>query len=248
MNEEQNQAINYQNIASLRKYVLTKENKNIRELEKEAIKWVKVSAENRLSYEIDWLGVPIIQTPEDMVLMQELIFKVQPDIIIETGIAHGGSLIYYASLLELLGKGKVIGIDIEIREHNRKVLERHSMFKRIELIEGSSISEEIIKKIRKMVSKDSKVIVCLDSNHTKDHVLQELQLYNSFVNHGSYIVVFDTITSKMARLGVCEKRYINNGPKEAVEDFLKVNNNFEIDKHYNKLYISYSPNGYLRRK
>lgn len=248
MNEKQIRAINYKNITSLRKYVRIKENKDIRELEEVATKWVKVSAENRLSYEIDWLGVPIIQTPEDMVLMQELIFKIQPDIIIETGIAHGGSLIYYASLLELLGKGKVIGVDIEIREHNRKVLERHPMFKRIELIEGSSISEEIIKKLEKMVPKDSKVIVCLDSNHTKNHVFKELQLYSSFVNLGGYIVVFDTNTSRLAKLGICEKIYLNNGPKEAVEDFLKVNNNFEIDKHYNKLYISYSPNGYLRRK
>ncbi len=247
MNEEQNQAINYQNVPSLRKYVLTKENKNLEELEEAAIKWVRVSAENRLSYEIDWLGVPTIQTPEDMILIQELIFKIKPDVIIETGIAHGGSLIYYASLLELLGKGKVIGVDIEVREYNRKVLERHPMFKRIELIEGNSISGETIVKIRKIVPKNSTVIVCLDSNHTKDHVLKELQLYNSFVNPESYIVVFDTITSKIARLGVCEKRYINNGPKEAVENFLKVNANFEIDKHYNKLYISYSPNGYLRR-
>ncbi|GAI53281.1 unnamed protein product, partial [marine sediment metagenome] len=107
----------YENIPSLRKYVHTKENKNIKELEEAAIKWMKASAENRLSYEVDWLGVPIIQSPEDMILMQELIFKIKPDIIIETGIAHGGSLIYYASLMELLNKGKVIGMDIEIREH-----------------------------------------------------------------------------------------------------------------------------------
>ena len=121
------------------------------------------------------------------------------------------------------------------------------MFKKIELIEGSSISEETIEKIRKIMTKSSKVIVCLDSNHTKEHVLIELKLYNSFVNPGSYIVVFDTNTSRLAELGACEKRYINNGPKEAVEDFLKVNDNFEIDKYYNKLYISYSINGYLRR-
>jgi len=247
MNEEQNQAINYQNIPSLRKYVRIKENKNIKELEEAATKWVKISAGNRLSYEIDWLGVPIIQTPEDMILMQELIFKIQPDIIIETGIAHGGSLIYYASLLELLGKGKVIGVDIEIREHNKKVIEKHPMFKRIELIEGSSISDETIEKIRKIVPKNSKVIVCLDSNHTKDHVLKELQLYNSFVNPGSYIVVFDTNTSKLAELGACDKMYINNSPKEAVDEFLKEYSDFKVDKNYNKLYISYSPDGYLRR-
>lgn len=237
----------YENIPSLRKYVCIKENKNIGELEEIAIKWAKVSTENRLSYEIDWLGVPIIQTPEDMILMQDLIFKIKPDVIIETGIAHGGSLIYYASLLELLGKGKVIGVDIEIREHNRRVIEAHSMFKRIELIEGNSLSEETIEKIRKMVPKDSKVIVCLDSNHIKNHVLKELQLYHRFVNLGSYIVVFDTNTSKLAELGACEKKYLNNSPKEAVEEFLKEHDNFKIDKNYNKLYISYSPDGYLKR-
>lgn len=237
----------YESIPSLRKYVRIKENKNIKELEEAAIKWVKVSAENRLTYEIDWLGVPIIQTPEDMILIQELIFKIQPDVIIETGVAHGGSLIYYASLLELLGKGKTIGIDIEIREHNRKVIEAHPMFKRIELIENNSVSKETIAKIRKMVPKDSKIIVCLDSNHTKDHVLKELQLYHGFVNLGSYIVVFDTITSKLAELGICDKLHLDNGPKEAIDEFLKEHNNFEIDKSYNKLYVSCSQNGYLRR-
>ena len=237
----------YENIPSIRRYVSIKENKNIRELEEAAIKWAKVSAENRLSYEIDWLGIPIIQTPEDMILMQELIFKVQPDVIIETGVAHGGSLIYYASLLEILGKGKVIGIDIEIREHNRKVIEKHPMFKRIDLVEGSSISEETIEKIRKMVPNNSKVIVCLDSNHTKNHVLKELQLYHGFVNLGSYIVVFDTITSKLSKVSNSEKIYLGNSPKEAIEEFLKEHNNFELDKSYNKLYVSSSQDGYLRR-
>jgi cephalosporin hydroxylase len=122
------------------------------------------------------------------------------------------------------------------------------MFKRIELIKGSSISDETIEKIRKIVPKNSKVIVCLDSNHTKDHVLKELQLYNSLVNPGSYIVVFDTNTLKLSELGACDKMYINNSPKEAVEDFLKMNDDFEIDEQYNKLYVSYNLNGYLRRK
>ena len=121
------------------------------------------------------------------------------------------------------------------------------MLKRIELIEESSISDETIEKIRKMVPKGSKIIVCLDSNHTKNHVLKELELYHRFVNPGSYIVVFDTNTPKLAELGICEKIYLNNGPEEAVERFLKMNNNYEIDKHYNKLHISYSPYGYLRR-
>ena len=237
----------YEKIPSLRKYVLTKKNKNTEELQKVGLQWVKVAVENRLSYEIDWLGVPVIQTPEDLILMQELIFKVQPDVIIETGIAHGGSLIYYASLMELLDKGKVVGVDIEIREHNRRVIEAHPLFKRIEMIEGDSVSDEIIQEVRKRVPKNSKVIVCLDSNHTKQHVLKELQLYQQFVRPGGYIVVFDAITSKMAELGASDKSYINNSPKEAVDEFLKTNGDFEIDKYYNKLYISYSPNGYLRR-
>jgi len=238
---------NYERIPSLRKYVLTKRDKNTLDLEKVGLQWTKVAEENRLSYEIDWLGVPVIQTPEDLILVQELIFKVKPDFIIESGIAHGGSLIYYASLMELLGKGKVVGVDIEIRENNRKVIEAHPLFKRIEMIEGDSVSDDTIREIRKRVPKNSKAIVCLDSNHTKAHVLKELQLYQDFVVPGCYIVVFDTNTSKLAELGACDKKYINNGPKEAAEEFLRINDNFEVDKYYNKLYVSCSPDGYLRR-
>lgn len=237
----------YEKIPSLRKYVLTKDDKNTKELEELGLKWARVSEENRLSYEIDWLGVPVIQTPEDLILMQELIFNVQPDFIIESGIAHGGGLIYYASLMELLNKGKVIGVDIDIREYNRKVIEAHPLFKRIEMIEGDSVSDETVREVRKRIPENSKVIVCLDSDHSKAHVLRELQIYQDFVVPGCYIVVFDTNTSRLAELGVCDKKYINNGPKEAVEEFLKMNDNFEIDKSYNKLYVSYNPDGYLRR-
>lgn len=239
--------INYRDIPSLRRYVNTREDKNTKELEEIGLKWVKVLTENRLHYEIDWLGVPVIQTPEDLILMQELIFKVQPDFVIETGIAHGGGLIYYASLMELLSKGKVIGIDIEIREHNRKVIEAHPLFKRIEMIEGDSTSEETIQKIRKKIPGNSKVIVCLDSDHTKSHVLKELELYKSFIIPGGYFVVFDTIISKLAKQVTAERQYINNSPKEAVDEFLKKYNNFEIDKDFNKLFVSCSPDGYLRR-
>jgi len=237
----------YDNIASLRKYVLARADKDTAELEKVGLQWTKVAAENRLSYEIDWLGIPVIQTPEDLILMQELIFNVKPDFIIETGIAHGGGLIYYASLLELLGKGKVIGIDIEIREHNRKVVEAHPLYKRIEMIEGDSTSEEIVLEVGKRIPSDASVIVGLDSDHTKAHVLKELSLYRRFIKMGGYIVVFDTNTSELAKLGVCDKKYIDNSPMEAVEEFLKNNDDFEIDNSYNKLYISYSPNGYLKK-
>ena len=237
----------YEGIKSLRKYVLTKEDKDVDGLGKASQDWVRVSAKNKVFYEIDWLGVPVIQTPEDLILMQELIFEVQPDFIVETGIAHGGSWIYYASLLELLNKGRVIGVDIEIREHNRKVVEAHPMYKRIEMIEGDSVADETISEIRKRTPANSKVIVCLDSDHTKAHVLRELELYKEFVIPGCYIVVFDTCSSELAELGVVGSEWINNGPKEAVDEFLKKHKHFEIDKKYNNLYISYSPNGYLRR-
>jgi cephalosporin hydroxylase len=234
-------------VPSLREHVHIRADKNIEELEEIGLKWLKVSTENRLHYEIDWLGVPVIQAPEDLMLMQELIFKIQPDFIIETGIAHGGGLIYYASLMELLGKGRVIGVDIEIRGHNRKVIEAHPLFKRIELIEGDSTSEAIIKKIRGKIPNDSKVIVCLDSDHTKPHVLKELELYKSFINPGCYFVVFDTIIAKLTEHIIAEERYINNSPKEAIDEFLRKNSGFEIDKGFNKLFVSCSPDGYLKR-
>lgn len=240
--------MDYKNLPSLREYVLTKKDKDIEKLEEKSEEWLKLSAENKLVYEVDWFGVPIIQTPQDMILMQELIFKLKPDFIIDVGIAHGGSSIFYSSLFELLGKGKVIGVDIDIRKHNRDVIEAHPLFKRIELVEGSSVSPEIINKIREKIPAGSKVLVCLDSNHTKDHVLKELNLYEKFVGEGSYMVVFDTFTSKMAELGACDKSYINNGPREAITEFLKQNPDFEIDKEYNKLFISYSKDGYLKRK
>ena len=238
---------NYQEVPSLREHVLTKADKNTKELREVGLKWLKVLAENRLSYEIDWLGVPVIQTPEDLVLMQELIFNVRPDFIVETGIAHGGGLIFYASVMELLGKGRVIGADIEIREHNKKVIEAHPLFKRIEMIQGDSVSDETIQELRKRIPNNSKAIVCLDSDHTKAHVLKELELYQHFVVPGCYIVVFDTVVSELAKLGVGDKKYINNGPKEAIDQFLVMNRNFEIDEQFNKLYISTTLNGYLKR-
>lgn len=238
---------NYKNIPSLRNHVLTKKDKNVKELEKAGLEWARVCSDNKLSYEIEWLGVPIIQTSEDIVLLQEVIFRAQPDFVIESGIAHGGGMIFEASLLELLGNGKVIGIDVDIREHNRKVIEAHPLSKRIEMIQGSSIAEETVSQVRKIIPKGSKVIVCLDSDHTKPHVLRELELYEEFVIPGSYIVVLDTISSDLAKLGAAKEIYIDNGPGEAVTEFLKKNKHFEIDTAFNKLYSSHSQNGYLRR-
>ena len=202
------------------------------------------------SYNFSWMGRPIIQYPQDMIAMQEIIWDIQPDLIIETGIAHGGSLIYYASLLELTGKGEVLGIDIDIRQHNRIEIEKHPMFKRISMIQGSAIDASIIDEVKKRAEGKEKIIVCLDSNHTHDHVLQELRLYSPFVSLNSYIVVFDTIVEDLPDGYFLHQRPwgIGNSPKTAVHQFLKENDNFEIDAYIdNKLLISVAPQGYLRR-
>ncbi|OQP57974.1 cephalosporin hydroxylase family protein [Niastella populi] len=208
------------------------------------------SNKSQYSYNFSWMGRPIIQYPQDMIAMQEIIWEIKPDLIIETGIAHGGSLIYYASLLELIGKGEVLGIDIDIREHNRREIEAHPMFKRIKMIQGSAIDEQLVEQVKEVAKGKQTVLVVLDSNHTEDHVLKELELYSPFVTLGSYIVVFDTIVEDLPEGYFKEKRPwgIGNNPKTAVWKFLKQNNKFEIDAAIdNKLLISVAPDGYLKR-
>ena len=219
-------------------------------LKKAATDFITTSIESKYSYNFSWMGRPIIQYPQDMIAMQEIIWEVKPDLIIETGIAHGGSLIYYASLLELIGKGEVIGIDIDIREHNRREIEKHPMFKRIKMLQGSSVSQDMLKQVRQHAVEKETIIVCLDSNHTYEHVMQELQIYASFVSLNSYIVVFDTIVEDLPEDQFSQNRPwgISNNPKTAVYDFLKENDNFEIDHSIdNKLLISVAPEGYLKR-
>lgn len=202
------------------------------------------------SYNFSWMGRPIIQYPQDMIAMQEIIWELKPDLIIETGIAHGGSLIYYASLLELIGKGEVLGIDIDIRQHNRLEIEKHPMFKRIKMLQGSSIDETLVQQVKELAKGKQTVLVSLDSNHTQEHVLRELQLYAPFVTPGSYIVVFDTIVEDLPEGYFKEKRPwgIGNNPKTAVWEFLKTNDQFVIDTAIdNKLLISVAPEGYLKR-
>jgi cephalosporin hydroxylase len=208
------------------------------------------SNRSQYSYNFSWMGRPIIQYPQDMVAMQELIWEIKPDLIIETGIAHGGSLIYYASLLELIGNGEVLGVDIDIRSHNRTEIEKHPMFKRIKMIEGSSISDETIAKVKEHAVGKQNILVTLDSNHTHDHVLAELQLYSPFVSLHSYIVVFDTIVEDLPEGYFSQQRPwgISNNPKTAVHEFLKSNDGFEINHSIdNKLQISVAPEGYLKR-
>ena len=208
------------------------------------------SNSNQYSYNFYWMGRPIIQYPQDMIAMQEIIWEIKPDLIIETGIAHGGSLIYYASLLELIGNGEVLGIDIDIRAHNKAEIEKHPMYKRIKMIEGSAISEETLSQVKLAAEGKQKILVCLDSNHTHEHVLSELEMYAPFVSVGSYIVVFDTIVEDLPENYFNQKRPwgIGNNPKTAVYDFLKTNSDFIIDESIdNKLLISVAPEGYLKR-
>ena len=219
--------------------------KDLKEISKQ---WLLNSYKYEYSYHFTWLGRPIIQYPQDIIAIQEIIWKVKPDLIIETGIAHGGSLIFSASLLELLGKGKVIGIDIDIREHNRKEIENHSLSKRIEMIEGSSIDEKIISKVEAIVKEDDKILVILDSNHTHEHVLKELELYSKFVKNDSYLIVLDTIIEDMEEDSFSDRPWNKkNNPKTAVWEFLKNNDRFKIDKQIqNKLVITVAPDGYLK--
>ena len=207
------------------------------------------SNKSQYSYNFTWMGRPIIQYPQDMIAMQEIIWELKPDLIIETGIAHGGSLIYYASLLELIGKGSVLGVDIDIREHNKKEIEAHPMFKRITMIEGSSIIPETIKKVAD-ISKDKKIVlVSLDSNHTHEHVIKELELYSQFVTKDSYIIAFDTIVENLPNNYLPGRPWEQgNNPLTAVREFLKSHPEFESDRTIdNKLMISVAPEGYLKR-
>ena len=203
----------------------------------------------KYSYNFSWMGRPIIQYPQDIMAMQEIIWDIKPDLIIETGIAHGGSIIYYASLLELIGNGEVLGIDIDIRDHNKKAIEAHPMFKRIQMLEGSSVTKEMVERVRPFTQNKSKILVCLDSNHTHEHVLQELNFYAQFVSVGSYIVVFDTIVEDLPEQYLPNRFWgKGNNPKTAVNEFLKNNTNFQIDSQIdNKLLISVNPGGYLKR-
>ena len=212
-------------------------------------KWFDLSSKYEYSYHFTWLGRPIIQYPQDIIALQELIWQVKPDLIIETGIAHGGSLIFSASMLELLGgNGQVLGIDIDIRAHNRVEIEKHPMFKRITMIQGSSTDPEITKKVYEFAKAKKKILVVLDSLHTHDHVAKELELYSPLVSKGSYLIVFDTIVEDMPDDSFPDRPWgKGNNPKTAVWEFLKKNDRFVIDKDIeNKLLITVAPDGFLK--
>ena len=209
--------------------------------------WFDLAFKYQYSYHFTWLGRPIIQFPQDMVALQEIIWEIKPDIIIETGIAHGGSIIFSASMLQLIGKGKVIGIDIDIRKQNRIEIEKHPSYKRIKMIEGSSVEPKIIKKVFSAVKNKKKIMLLLDSNHTHEHVLKELEAYSSLVKKGSYIIVFDTMVEDMPENSFPNRPWNKkNNPKTAVRKFLKKNKRFKVNKKFeNKLLITSSPEGFL---
>lgn len=216
--------------------------------------FMKASLAPKYSYNFSWLGRPIIQYPQDIIAMQEIIWEVKPDLIIETGIAHGGSLIFSAAMLELVAactgiEGEVIGIDIDIRPHNRKAIEEHPMSKRISMIEGSSIAPEIVAQVVEKAKSKKRVLVCLDSNHTHEHVLAELNAYAPLVTMGSYCVVFDTVVEDVPKELAGDRPWgPGNNPKTAVFRYLKDHPEFEINKSIDyKLLISVAPDGYLKR-
>ena len=218
------------------------------EFKKLSQRWFDISLKYEYPYHFTWLGRPIIQYPQDILIVQELIWKIKPDLVIETGIARGGSLIFSASILELIGKGNVIGIDVDIRKHNREEIEKHPMFKRIKMIEGSSIDKKIVKKIFKLAERKKKILVLLDSSHTHSHVLEELKSYSPLVNKGSYVVVFDTVLEDMPKNSFPNRPWDKgDNPKTAVKEFVKKSNRFKIDVDIErKLMITSNPSGFLK--
>jgi cephalosporin hydroxylase len=192
--------------------------------------WLKSGWETKYVYSFSWLGRPIIQLPEDMIRIQEVIFDIKPDVIIETGVAHGGSLVFYASLCKLMGVGKVVGIDIEIRPHNRKAIEEHFLFPYITLIEGSSVDKSTVDKVKEHIRPNDKVLILLDSNHTYDHVLAELNAYSPLVSKNSFIVATDGIMELVVGYDRTNPDWTINNPKKAAEQFVKENKDFIIEE------------------
>ena len=192
--------------------------------------WTKVGWNEKYIYTFSWMGRPIIQFPEDMFRIQEVIYKLKPDVIVETGVAHGGSLIYYASLCKAMEKGHVIGVDIEIRPHNRKAIQEHELSPFITLIEGDSIAEGTIQKVSDLIKKDETVLVILDSCHSKGHVRKELNLYHQLVTKDSYIVVTDGIMKVLNDVPRGEKKWKEDNPYYAVIEFSKEHPEFRLEQ------------------
>jgi cephalosporin hydroxylase len=216
--------------------------------------WLRSGWDAKYVYSFTWMGRPIIQLPEDLIRLQELLYQVRPSVVVETGVAHGGSLVFYASLLQAMGSGRVVGVDIEIRPHNRRAIEEHPLASCIHLIEGSSIEEETVKQVRSQLKPDDHVMVILDSNHSRDHVLKELQHYAPMVSLNSFIVVCDGIMQDLVGAPRSQPDWAENNPQVAVKDFLAHSQGFELVEppfQFNegsvRSRITYWPNCFLKR-
>lgn len=211
--------------------------------------WIARSAPHKYTYNFRWLGLPIIQLPQDIVALQEIVWTVKPSLVVETGVARGGSLVFYASLLQLLGgERRVVGVERDLRPHNRAALEAHPMFSRITLVDGSSIDPATVAKVASFVPPEGPVLVVLDSNHTHDHVLAELRAYAPLVTRGSYLVVLDTVIETMPDELFGDRPWgRGNNPWTAVAAFLEETDRFEVDAELeNRLLLSVAPRGYLK--
>ena len=220
-----------------------------------ARQYVRVGWNQKHLYTFSWMGRPIIQFPDDLLRLQEIVHDLQPDLIIETGVAHGGSLVFYASLMEAIGRGQVLGIDIEIRPHNRVAIESHPLFHRIELLEGSSTSKEIVDQAREMTREAECVLVILDSDHSYSHVMAELDAYASFVTPGSYIVATDGVMRDVVGAPRAGSDWETNNPANAAEDWVLKNPEFEIvlppwpfSESTLTRNVTHFPNAYLRKR
>jgi cephalosporin hydroxylase len=217
--------------------------------------WLRAGWDTKYVYSFTWLGRPIIQLPEDMIRLQEMIYRLKPDVIIETGVAHGGGLVFYASLCRLIGKGRVIGIDIDIRPHNRQAIEAHPLADLITLVGGSSTSPEVVGEVARSIPFGASVLVLLDANHTKTHVLAELDAYAPLVSPGSYIVAMDGIMEKVAGGPRTELEWRENNPRRAALEWVKSHPEFVIEEPpfaFNEGLVTervtYWPDGFLRRR
>ncbi len=210
--------------------------------------WTRAGWQEKISYEATFLGIPIIQLPEDILILQELIWRTRPTTIIECGVAHGGALVFYASMCELLGRGRAIGVDIEIRKYNRRAIESHPMSSRITLIEASSTDSATLEKVKGLLNPSDHVMVTLDSNHTREHVRAELELYGPLVTPGAYLVVFDTVMTLVHDAPNGKPEWADDNPLAAVKDFLQTHPEFEQDRSAERLGPTYCTGGFLKRR
>ena len=231
-----------------RKKLLGSQSNNL-EFQAASSDWMQLAVDNKYSHQFDWLGVPIIQMPEDLIIFQEIVYKTRPDLIIETGVARGGSIIFWASIQKLCGiTGKVLGVDVDIRQHARSAINDSNFKDEIDLIEGSSIEDKVVDQVKKIISQHKRIMVVLDSNHTHEHVLSELEIYSKFVSKDCFLLVLDTVIDDL-KVDSTRPWGPGSSPKSAAKEFmLKTSEDFINEQSYeNRALLSVAPNGYWRK-